>query len=158
MSDFYEKLAYGEEGEKKIASLLLKRGVAVMPLYQFKATTTPILLNNNRVLTMPDLCCWSKGEGYFVECKRKNQWVKFKGQFETGLNKHHFDEYKKIKNITGQKVYIFFIHDGDEVIFYFDEISNLEKSARIWSGINSKGLKISKPLILFKKQNLKILR
>ena len=36
-TNFKESLAFGEEGEEKIAELLINKGFSVLPLYQFTA-------------------------------------------------------------------------------------------------------------------------
>lgn len=156
MRNFSELLAFGEEGEQIIAEMLIEKGAAVLPLYQFKNhDNAPFMLTESEKITLPDLCCWLKGNNFFVECKRKNQWVKFKGQTETGLNEKHFYEYEKIKAITGKKVYIFFIHEGIGEGIYWQEIEQLRPYTRKWNGCLPTGKKITAPMVLFPKGALK---
>lgn len=155
MPSFEEKLSWGEEGEQTIASLLIRRGVAVAPLYQFhNHDSTPILLTEKENLILPDLTCWSDGLNYFVECKRKNQWVKFNGNVETGLNQKHFRHYERLKAITGQDVYLFFLHEKEMPGVYFGELHALKPHMREWDGL-VRGSRFSPPLALFPKHVLK---
>lgn len=152
---FQDQLAFGEEGEKSIAEMLINRGVSILPLYQFKNhDQTPFLLTREEKLTMPDLTCWKNGDAYFVECKRKNKWVHFNGQMETGLNLKHFKEYEKIKALTNLDVWLFFLHEHDHPGIYFEEIHAIKPLARVWDG-TVKGKRIEKPLILFPRDALK---
>jgi len=153
---FEEKLEWGEEGEKTIASRLIKKGVAVAPLYQFKNhDNTPIMLTDKEQLILPDLTCWKDGKNFFVECKRKNQWVSYGGVVETGLDQRHFKEYCNLKAITGQKVYLFFIHENKDPGVFFHELRYLLPHMRLWNGRKPNGDYIMKPMALFPKKILR---
>jgi len=156
---FEEKLEWGEEGEKAVASWLISRGVSVAPLYQFKNhDKAPILMTKEKSLTLPDLTCWHDGQNYFVECKRKNQWVSFKGVIEIGLDQRHFDQYCDIKKQTGQKVFIFFVHENKDPGIYFQEIDVLKLKIRRWDGRKPNGDYIMRPMALFPKNTLTLAR
>lgn len=154
---FNQMLKFGEEGERIAAEKLLSKGVAVSPLYQFSPDSPPFLLTDIERVILPDLTCWKNGANFFVECKRKKQWVSWNGELETGLDLRHFNDYLKVKKITGSSIYIFFIHEDtmkqNSGIFY-NEIEILKPNSRVWDG-KVNGKRVSKPLILFKKQNLK---
>lgn len=154
--NFEQQLEWGEEGEELVASYLIGCGVTIAPLYQFNADQAPFLLNNKEKLILPDLTCWNKGVGYFVECKRKNQWVSFDGNIETGLDQKHYSHYQKIKRATGQNVWIFFLHEKqDPQGMFFGEIDGLDKHKRLWDGCSPSGKQFSKPLVLFPISTLK---
>ena len=142
MFSFEEKLKFGEEGEQIVASALIARGSAVSPLYQFTADCAPFLLTRERKVILPDLTCWSDGENYFVECKRKNQWVEWGGVYETGLNQRHFADYERVKAVTGQRVYLFFLHEDARPEFnglFYGEIHKIKPLARLWDGLKPSG-------------------
>jgi len=151
---FEEMLAFGQDGEKEIASVLIKNGVSLIPLYQFEhESKAPFLLSDNETIILPDLTCFSEN-AFFVECKRKNQWVHFNGRVETGLNVRHYQSYKKVKEITKLNVYLFFKHENEMPGIYYNEIDVLNSNSRIWNGVVD-GRQINQPLILFPKENLK---
>lgn len=155
LHSFEDKLKWGEEGEKGVATMLINKGVTVAPLYQFNNhDSAPVCLGHGFALTLPDLTCWNDGVNFFVECKRKNQWVRFNGNIETGLNQKHFDVYEQVKARTGQSVYLFFVHDGEMPGTYYGEIHALKPHMRRWDGMVA-GKRIEKPLSLFPKQSLR---
>ena len=107
--DFHEKLKQGQDGERLIASKLIERNVTVVPLYQFENSHAPYILAKDMLLTMPDLLCFNdSGACYFIECKLKKRWVKFKGKIETGINLKHYYNYKRVTFLTGNKEYLCF--------------------------------------------------
>lgn len=133
---FKQMLAIGIEGEHEIGQFLLSRGVSIMPLYQFTPSEAPVILSGAERITMPDLICF-KDDCFFVEVKTKNQWVVYGDRRETGLNRKHYKHYKKIKDSTGKKVYVFFNHKKDEPLGYF--YTELDLFTRGWDGKNPKG-------------------
>lgn len=117
-----------------------------------------MLLTLSEKLILPDLTCWSDGENYFAECKRKKQWVKWEGRYETGLNQKHFNHYERLKAVTGQRVFLFFVQEDknpDLSGVFFNEIHRLKPHARLWNGRKPNGDPvyvdgaIQAPLILF---------
>jgi hypothetical protein len=151
---FESALKFGEEGEKLVAEILINKNVVVSPLYQFETKYgAPFAIGNFGKVNLPDLSCWAKGESFFVECKRKNQWVNNYRGLETGLDQRHYKEYKTIKNKTGQKVFIFFIHEKDKPGVFYNELDQLDSNARYWCGTVN-GKRYSPPLVFFERSKL----
>lgn len=149
--DFSEKLAFGEEGERLVASFLMGRGASVLPLYQYQSTRAPLVFSRRSRIIAPDLYVWRVGKDYHAECKRKTRWVRFTGQLETGLNKRHFNSYLELIERTNREVVCFFLHEREEPTgLYCGALRKLSASVRLWSGINCKTKKrVSKGMALF---------
>jgi hypothetical protein len=133
---FEQKLAFGQEGEHEVAEFLLKRGVKIMPLYQFTPDHAPFIFSDTQKIISPDLFCFSKCV-FMVEVKTKNQWIKYKGVVETGINKRHFDHYTEVEKMTGLEIFLFFNHKEKEPtgIYY----CRLGDFTRQWDGkVNGK--------------------
>ena len=143
--NFKEMLAFGEEGEHEVADFLIKKGVTVLPLYQFEKEHAPYLISKNGNITSPDLICF-KEDAFMVEVKTKRQWVEYNGRVETGFNMKHYRHYKEIKTMTGKPVYVFFNHKEQEPTGIF--FTELDKHTRIWDG-KFNGVKKYEPLIFY---------
>lgn len=156
LHNFRDQLEWGEEGEQSVASYLIGNGVSVSPLYQFNADCAPYMLTMDERIILPDLTCWSRGNNYFVECKRKRQWVNYQGALETGLNKKHYNHYWRVKAKTEQDVYLFFLHeDKGPNGLYFGELADLEPHKRVWDGLNPNGEWRSPEMVFFPITSLK---
>lgn len=131
-TSFESKLKLGEEGEHEVAQYLMRRGVSVLPLYQFDIDTAPVIYSANSETISPDLICF-KDDAFMVEVKTKNQWVSYMGRVETGLNLKHYNHYKQIACITGKEVYVFFNHREQHPIGMY--YCGLDKYTRVWDGI-----------------------
>jgi len=139
---FSEALAFGKDGEHRIAQALLRRGNTVVPLYQYlNHDAAPVALlpneqNGVRAVILPDLTVWSiNGTVRFVEVKRKQRWVSFMPHLETGFNAHLFDEYLTLQRRTKTPIHVFFLHEVQPPTGVF--VGNLEEMAqrvRIWNG------------------------
>lgn len=146
---FEDALAWGEEGEKEVADYFIGKGACVVPLYQFHTTGAPFMLERVNKHILPDLMCWQDGKSYFVESKRKNRWVRFDGNMETGFNYHHYKHYCAVQEKTGVKVYVYFLHENEEPTgLFFGELSELGQNLRYWDG-KFNGCVKSSPLALF---------
>lgn len=149
--NFKESLAFGEEGEHEVAEYLIKKGVNVLPLYQFENSHAPYILSLTQKVVSPDLICF-KNDSFMVEVKTKNQWVEFEGNRETGLNKTHFDYYKKIRELTGKQVFVIFNHKSKKPIGFY--LVELMQYTRYWDGFH-KGVKKYKEMVFYNYDILK---
>lgn len=137
---FKNELKFGQEGEHEVASILLGKGISVLPLYQFENTIhAPCILTEFENIICPDLICF-KNACFMVEVKTKRQWVEYNGVKETGFNEKHYNHYKKITQATGMKVYVFFNHKQNGLNGYKSEplgifYTELENYTRFWDGI-----------------------
>ena len=130
--NFSDMLAFGEEGEHEVAKYLISKGVNVLPLYQFMNDHAPYILSTERKVVSPDLICFRK-DCFMVEVKTKNQWVKFNGTVETGIDRRLYNHYKTIQELTRKEVYVIFNHKTQEPLGYF--MAELNNYTRIWDGV-----------------------
>lgn len=167
MGAFETNLAWGEEGEHLIARWLLRRGVAVAPLYRCAVRERgPVLLHeadgHELARVLPDLTCWRRQRCFFAEVKRKKRWVgpfthRKKRGAETGFNLNHWRDYRLISGTTGAAVWVFFLHEekGPTGV-WAGEVTRLETHLREWDGCSEwTGKYIEKPLALFPRHVLK---
>lgn len=153
--NFKEALAFGEEGEKDVAELLIKKGINILPLYQFTTEEAPKIINQNNNYISPDLTCFFNGKCFFVEVKSKNRWTicpKTK-RTETGCDYRRYKHYLELSEKTGLKVLMVFNHINNKPFKHLNESSNgffyvdVKEKGRYWSGHNEKtNQKIHKPI------------
>lgn len=150
--DFQTKLAYGQDGEREIAYKMMQGGFYVLPLYQFTASVAPIIETiKEKHLISPDLICFKDGKVCFVESKRKNQWVTFTGENETGINLRHYNEYKTLSDETGIPLFLTFLQESKEPTgIYFTEIHN--EHTRSWNGYGNYSSQT--PMVFFTSESL----
>lgn len=152
VDNFKDALAFGQDGEKEVASLLLKKGYAVLPLYQFEDDISPKIIEINGSHISPDLTIFKQNKCTFLEVKRKRQWVEFKGVIETGCNYCHYLHYKKIANLTGVDLFMAFLHEEKMPTGIF--FVNINEKGRYWDGIVN-GKKVSPPMFFWNIKSLK---
>lgn len=156
MQTFQEYLEYGEEGEHIVADYLMNScDASVLPLYQFEdKKTAPYLIYKDSKYKLPDLTVWKESKIYFIEVKRKRQWVRFAGNTETGVDSYLYDNYVKIQDITGTQIYLWFVHEDEEPVgFFYISIDNFKKDMRYWDG-KAKGKQVIKAMVFTDIKNL----
>ncbi len=149
---FRERLAFGEEGEHEIAEFLIQKGVSILPLYQFESYHAPYILRHDNTIVSPDLICF-KNDAFMIDVKTKNQWVEYKGRVETGMNEKHYNQYNRLRNLTGKEVYIIFNHKKEEPLGYY--MVKLNNYTRYWDGYTKDGKYIQKAMVFYNKEILK---
>lgn len=117
MSSFKLTLSQGKTGETEIANWLMSRGSHILPIYeiaenQFKGPS--LYASNGSDVIAPDMLIFTNGEMRFIEAKHKNafSWYRTKGIWTTGIDKKHFEEYKKLRELLNIQVWILFLHKG----------------------------------------------
>lgn len=142
--NFNEMLKFGIEGEKEVATILIKKGINVLPLYQFEPETSPKIINKEDNFISPDLTCFKDGKCFFVEVKNKKRWTinPINNLIETGCDYRLYKHYLELSKHTGIKLYLVFNHINNEPFKNLNESSSgyfvidiLEKG-RYWDGIN----------------------
>jgi len=143
--NFEYQLAFGQEGEHEVAQWLLTSGVTVLPLYQFESESAPVFISIFGKAISPDLICFGK-KSFMAEVKTKNKWVVFGDKVETGFNLRHYKEYKRIQDLTGTEVFVFFNHKELEPtgIYY----TKLDSYTRIWDG-KANGSKVYDEMVFY---------
>lgn len=152
MNDFRKALAFGQEGEHMIAAWLMRRGVTVMPLYQFDGhDSAPMLYRASGSTTCPDLTCFGGRGVFFAEVKRKRRWTRHRERIETGCDLRLWHHYCAVSESTACPVFLFFLHDsGARPGLYFQSTASLAPHIREWDGCHDVTReRFSKPLALF---------
>jgi hypothetical protein len=153
--NFKDALAWGQEGEKDVAIKLIERGNLIVPLYQFESDHAPILLSNKTNYVLPDIFCINENGFFWVEVKRKNQWVRWFDGIETGCDYRLYSQYLEITRLTQRPVYVFFKHEEVEPvgIYYVD----VRESGRHWNGCNPAGQLVHKSMFFWSFNKLTLL-
>ena len=161
---FKELLVFGEEGEKEVATYLIKKGINILPLYQFNNDKAPLIINTESNYKSPDLTCFQNGNCYFIEVKTKRRWtICLKtNRIETGCSYRLYQEYFNLSKKTKIKLYIIFNHINNKPFNQINENSsgffavNIEEKGRYWDGINEKtGKIIHEPTYFWELKKLK---
>jgi hypothetical protein len=158
MMDFAEAFNYGTGGEKIVAEALRSRGAFVYPTHQGEYETAPSLFGANGVkLAVPDMMSFQNGRQWFVEVKRKQRWVEYKGPRETGFDLHSLGQYVEVYAKTRMEMEFYFVHEVQEPtgIFFIDlvdvALGVCEGGVRFWDGKKSPQ---KKPLVLIRNELL----
>lgn len=154
LNNFSESLAFGKEGEHRVAIELFNRGFYVMPLYQFSDALAPAIYALSQSYTAPDLIACKDGKVYFVEVKRERQWVRGFNGTETGVTAKLYDGYKRLSDDTGVPLFVVFLQDVQEPTgVYMTEIHN--EHTRSWNGRGLSMGYLTHPIVYFTSESLK---
>lgn len=110
-----ENWIFGDVIQRKWASLIAKRGGMVMPAYAMQGviedTGAPMLLTSEGPIVMPDILLldperppvWQD-----VKAKTAPDWYRNKGRgyWEHGCDWATYQEYKRVEQITGNRVFL----------------------------------------------------
>lgn len=148
---FSEMLAFGQEGEHKIAEMLISKGYTLLSLYQFEGTQhAPYFLNSSGMVVSPDLVCAKKGRVFFVEVKTKTRWSQNASrEIETGIDFRLYNHYLRLYNETNVDLWLVFNHEASEPTgVYAVHINTLYN--RYWDGKHFKtGAYITTPKVFW---------
>ena len=125
LKSFEEKLKYGREFEDKFSKWLMNKNWFVTPKYLFAGKGAPLLIGKNEKYAIPDIDAAKEGKRIWFECKRKNRMKKYPA---TGYPFAHHTNYKKIQEITGDKVFIIFEDNTKQLEYYGNYIDELDKN------------------------------
>lgn len=109
---FEDKLAYGQMGESAIARWLKSRGNNVLPVYEKEIDTGkgPRFFTPAGQLVAPDMFVMPAMR--WIEAKHKTvcTWYR-KGQYWcTGIDLHHYSQYRQVQETSRQPVWLLFLH------------------------------------------------
>jgi len=117
MSDFNEKLIEGKTGESQIAQWLKARGNHILPVYeiadgQFKGPA--VYTSSGGTVIAPDMLIFGNGKVSWIEAKHKNAFSmhRITNRFVTGIDLHHYYQYRKIMRLCDWPVWLMFLHRG----------------------------------------------
>lgn len=109
---FKENLAMGQIGESAIARWLRRRGSSVLPAYEKEIDSGkgPRLFSPNGQLVTPDLFVFPSLE--FIEAKHKSvfSWHHVTRKWCTGIDLHHYADYREVQSETCTRVWLLFLH------------------------------------------------
>lgn len=128
MKNFEAQLKYGKDWEDRFSKFLINKNWFVTPKYLFAEEGAPILIGKNSKYAIPDIDAAKEGKRIWFECKRKNMMKKYPA---TGYAKRLHENYKKVQEITGDKVFIIFEDTGNHIdgfLHYGNYIDELEKN------------------------------
>jgi hypothetical protein len=116
---FQEALQVGKTGESLIAKYLLRLGYSVLPAYE-KADDDhkgPVLFSSSGAsLVAPDMLAFKGRQVLWIEAKNKTSftWYRKTGEWVTGINLHHYQQYLTIQNDRPEwPIWLLFLHmDG----------------------------------------------
>ena len=116
---FDDSLKTGRVAESCIARWMMRRGFAVLPVYELmeQAYKGPQLFSCDGDFVAPDMLAMkadSKTPILFVEAKHKSgfTWSRKHARFETGIDYKHYLDYQQVRAITGIELWILFLQKG----------------------------------------------
>ena len=115
---FDERLSFGRIGENDISRWLRRRGNCVIPVYEKETPEGqeqkkgPQLFTPDAEIVLPDMIVVSDFNVMFIEAKHKTvfTWFRKNRTWQTGIDRRHFNEYKKASEIVGWTVWLMFLH------------------------------------------------
>ena len=118
---FDKLLEEGKKGESLIANWLKTKGFNLLPVYeiekgQYKGPS--FYTATNEEIIAPDLLGFKGQKTIWFEAKHKDAftWYRKKGVWNTGIDKRHFNEYKKLLEIISFPIWLLFLHKGGKAI------------------------------------------
>ena len=119
MSQFEKQLAVGKVGESEIAEWLKRKGHHILPVYEIEKgqyAGPAVYTSSGGNLIAPDMLCFGKGRTTWVEAKHKEAFTFYRiGQcWNTGIDIHHFEQYKQIDALCEWDVWLLFLHKGGQ--------------------------------------------
>jgi len=119
---FKHQLSVGAAGESVVGAYCQSRGYIVQPVYEKfdQDRKGPRLFGGKRLYVAPDaMIIRYKGSGtpkvLYIEVKTKTYWTYHgkSGQFQTGIDYHHCQEYQAVQHDTGIPVKLLFFHTSN---------------------------------------------
>lgn len=118
MNDFEEQKQKGVAGESTISKWLISRGFAVLPVYEKIIDTGkgPQLFTPEGCFVAPDLLALKENTVMWVEAKHKTAftWHRITEEWVTGIDLHHYEQYKQVQSLSHYDVWLLFLHDGGQ--------------------------------------------
>ncbi len=113
---FDEKLAYGKHKEHIISIWKQSQGAVVLPATDIEQHTGlgPRLLSGDGDIISPDLLSFDDGVSIWLEVKGKEvfTWYRILREWQTGIDRHSYDHYKKAYRKSSIPVHICFLHSN----------------------------------------------
>ena len=117
VANFKKQLEVGKTGETEIAKWLMSRGFNVLPIYeiaegQFKGPA--LFSSGGENIIAPDMLVFRDEKILWVEAKHKEAFTyhRITKRFVTGIDLHHYGQYRKINSLVAWPVWLLFLHRG----------------------------------------------
>lgn len=112
---FASKLSFGQVAESLISNWILSRNGYVLPVYETEIDNGkgPRLFTPDGELVAPDLLVVSRTKKVlWIEAKHKTvfTWHRISNQWTTGIDLHHYEQYKQVAIQVGWPVWLLFFH------------------------------------------------
>lgn len=114
---FQSQLAFGQIAETDIARWLLQRGNVLLPIYEKEIDTGkgPRVFFSGGDFVAPDFLVLRGGDRiYWIEAKHKTvfTWHRKTHRWTTGIDRHHYQQYCKVRDMLGFPVWLLFLHES----------------------------------------------
>lgn len=111
---FEDNLKFGQLAETAIAKFLMAKGWLVCPAYEKECDTGkgPRLFGAIRNYVLPDMTIFKGNKVLFVEAKHKTvfTWFYKKERWTTGIDLHHYADYRAIAKLLPYPLWLLFLH------------------------------------------------
>lgn len=112
---FENQLKRGRLAEGKIATWLRRRGNSILPIYEVDIGhgKGPQFYTRNLSLVAPDLLVIGKRVIWIeAKCKTVFTWHRMTKRWTTGIDLHHYEDYKQVRDHSGWPVWLLFNHES----------------------------------------------
>ena len=111
---FEKSLNVGRVAEGAIAKWAMSRGAYVMPAYEIAENQYkgPQFFSEESGFVAPDMLVFAKDKQLWIEAKHKTvfTWHRNTSRWTTGIDIHHYNEYKRVSELSRLDVWILFLH------------------------------------------------
>ena len=116
---FEQRLKEGKLGESEIAEWLKKRGHHILPIYEIEKNQyagPAVFSSKGESIIAPDMLIFGNGSVTWIEAKHKDAFSLHRktNKMVTGIDLHHYEQYKKIQQLVDWDVWILFLHRGGQ--------------------------------------------
>lgn len=120
MTTFEQKLEIGRLGEDLISRWFRSFGWNILPAYEISQDTGKgprFFSASGDNIVSPDLLIFQECEFRWVEAKHKSAftWHRITESWQTGIDRHHWNEYLKVREQSKLPVYLFFLHEPGHI-------------------------------------------
>lgn len=113
---FEDALAHARTFERAMGRLLQSRGWWLLNACDYAGgEKAPSLARSDEALITPDLLSWRGAESRWVEVKWKQRADQFRNGpwLVTGINRRHWNQYRKVQAETKTPVWLVFVHEDE---------------------------------------------
>ncbi len=128
----------GRNGERIVASILMRSGWLVVPSYDYSGednNQAPRMEGDGTFLVIPDLDACKRGRRRWIEVKTKKTATLHRktGTLEHGISLRHFRHYQSVEAESGSPVWLV-VYEENSGDLLIARLSELSARARIYEG------------------------